>query len=377
MLKIIPNLFQILNNCVKMIIRNAGDEMILKMPMYCKNFRCIADKCKDNCCIGWEIDIDSSSAEYYKSLKGTFGDKLRNNIKDADICSFKLIDERCPFLNENNLCEIIINLGEDKLCQICSDHPRFFEWYCDVKEGGIGLCCEEAARLIVPCKENFSTYDMPCKDSGCNDYNKELYEMLLFARGEIIKLLEDESVTLRERLNTVISYAFELQYMADNYEFKKISPQEISPPEETQSDVKGFLECFTDLEPIDESWQEYLTQLIGNSHSLQQQLHTYDTDFELYLKNISVYFIWRYFLKGVYDEEFLSKVILSAVSCAMIKLMYINELSPGQNINDETCSITAKRYSKEIEYSMENLDKIYDMVYDNPAFSTENILSII
>ena len=351
--------------------------MILRMPHYCKNFRCIADKCTDNCCIGWEIDIDPSSAEYYESVKGDFGVKLRNNIEKAEVCSFKLCAERCPFLNENNLCEIIINLGEDKLCQICSDHPRFFEWYSDIKEGGIGLCCEEAARIIVPDKEKFSTYEISCCDEGCDDYNESLYDMLLFSRNEIIKTLEDTSTPFRTRLTKVIGYAFEIQHMADNYQFHKTPIKAKYPAEETTPSVRNFLQCFTCLEPIDEKWQEYLCRLIENSDILQEKLSSYTEDFDLYIKNIAVYFIWRYFLKGVYDEEFLSKVILTAVSCAMIKLMYINEICLGADPTDETCSMIAKRYSKEIEYSQENLDKIYDMVYDNPAFSANAILSII
>ena len=111
--------------------------MLLKMPSYCKNFRCIADKCTDNCCIGWEIDIDTSSAEYYKTVNGSFGEKLKNNITESPAPSFILCGERCPFLNKQNLCDIIINLGEDKLCQICRDHPRYFEWFSNIKEGGI------------------------------------------------------------------------------------------------------------------------------------------------------------------------------------------------------------------------------------------------
>ena len=31
------------------------------IPDYYKDFQCIADKCKDSCCIGWEIMIDSKS----------------------------------------------------------------------------------------------------------------------------------------------------------------------------------------------------------------------------------------------------------------------------------------------------------------------------
>ena len=35
--------------------------MVNVYPGYYSGFRCIADKCKNNCCIGWEIDIDKES----------------------------------------------------------------------------------------------------------------------------------------------------------------------------------------------------------------------------------------------------------------------------------------------------------------------------
>ena len=66
-----------------------------------------------------------------------------------------------------------------------------------------------------------------------------------------------------------------------------------------------------------------------------------------------------------------------AVSIAMIKLMYLEAEFSEEMPDAEKCSMLAKNYSKEIEYSEENLEKIYDMTYDNPAFSIGNILSIL
>ena len=350
--------------------------MLLKMPSYCKSFRCIADKCGDNCCIGWEIDIDTSTAEYYKSVSGAFGERLKDNITKDDAPSFILCGERCPFLNKQNLCDIIINLGEDKLCQICRDHPRYFEWFNEIKEGGIGLCCEEAARIIVRNKEKFSTYETDCDDTGCDDYEEKLYDMLTFARDEIINALENETISLKERISRVVGYAFEIQFMMDNYQFDKTSINTSYPAEETNCDIKGFLTSFTDLEPIDDNWSEYLKSLIDSSEDLKS-ISIDNEEIDLYLKNIAVYFIWRYFLKGIYDEEILSKVLLTIISVAMIKLMYKKAVLDGETLDAEKCSMLAKNYSKEIEYSEENLESVCNMVYEIPAFAKDNILSII
>ncbi|MBE6849697.1 MAG: hypothetical protein E7502_07350, partial [Ruminococcus sp.] len=114
--------------------------MIFRTPQYYQEFRCIADQCKDNCCIGWEIEIDAEAAEHYRKIPGEFGERLRSCIRFGQPSVFVLdAQERCPFLNDRNLCDIITTLGEPVLCQICTDHPRYYEWFGTVKEGGIGM----------------------------------------------------------------------------------------------------------------------------------------------------------------------------------------------------------------------------------------------
>ena len=114
--------------------------MKLIAPDYFEKFVCIADRCKHSCCIGWEIDIDEETLADYQSVEGEFGERLREGIEVKDGCAcFRLgNDERCPFLNENGLCDIILNLGEDRLSQICTDHPRFCSFWSDRTEIGLG-----------------------------------------------------------------------------------------------------------------------------------------------------------------------------------------------------------------------------------------------
>ena len=48
-----------------------------------------------------------------------------------------------------HLCEMIIRHGENYLCDICKEHPRFYNGFDDHTEAGIGLVCEEACRLVL------------------------------------------------------------------------------------------------------------------------------------------------------------------------------------------------------------------------------------
>ena len=119
-------------------------------PDYYAGFRCVAGACGHSCCVGWEIDVDPETMKRYQSMEGELGAKLKRCIDPDPVPHFILSDqERCPFLTEENLCQIILRAGEDSLCQICADHPRFRNFWSDRIEIGLGLACEEAARLIL------------------------------------------------------------------------------------------------------------------------------------------------------------------------------------------------------------------------------------
>ena len=75
--------------------------MKLRVPFYYDQFHCITSECKDNCCVGgWEIDIDDDTYNYYMSLDGELGDRIRESItksEDGSNC-FKLVDGHCGLL---------------------------------------------------------------------------------------------------------------------------------------------------------------------------------------------------------------------------------------------------------------------------------------
>ena len=140
--------------------------MKLIAPDYYKDFRCIAGDCRHSCCIGWEIDVDPDKLVYYDTVTGPLGDRLKKSIdRTAQPPHFILGEhERCPFLNQEGLCDLIIGLGENSLCQICRDHPRYRSFFVGRTEIGVGLCCEAAAALIL--KKTEKTTLVTLEDDG-------------------------------------------------------------------------------------------------------------------------------------------------------------------------------------------------------------------
>ncbi len=127
--------------------------MKLYAPTYYKQFKCIADKCEHSCCIGWEIDIDEDTLAKYSALKDGYGAVIADSISMEETPHFRLGEgDRCPHLDEHGLCRIILRVGEDHLCDICREHPRFYN-FTSVAEVGLGMSCPEAARLILSSPE--------------------------------------------------------------------------------------------------------------------------------------------------------------------------------------------------------------------------------
>ena len=82
------------------------------IPDYYKEFTCIADKCEDTCCAGWQIVIDKKSLNKYKHVKGKFRFTMLKSVDWIRGIFRQDKEKRCAFLNDCNLCEMYANLGE-------------------------------------------------------------------------------------------------------------------------------------------------------------------------------------------------------------------------------------------------------------------------
>ena len=183
--------------------------MILRKPDFYDQFKCIASRCSDTCCVGWEIDIDEATQEVYRKVAGAFGERLRANIEDGH---FKLLPhDRCPFLDKDNLCEVYQNLGEDALCDICTEHPRFVEVYGDIMERGLGLCCEEAARLLLEGEGplTFTSEECDEPEDELDDDDLDIRDQVLGEREWMFETLADQGLPFAERLYKIFGFTGE------------------------------------------------------------------------------------------------------------------------------------------------------------------------
>lgn len=324
--------------------------MKIVYPDYYNDFRCSAGECIDTCCAGWEIVVDSESAEKYHSVSGEFGKKLQNMMttdEDDDII-FKSQNSRCPFLNEKNLCDIYINCGEGFLCHTCNMFPRFVEEFGSVREIGIGLGCPEAAKIILNQKKEWSFLsEINDELPEPNDIEPELYYSLLELRKKLFEIVFNKSITAECALAEILRLADLCQSMIDEENYESVCGICNSFSINKNAKLKLFgreaQKILSEFEILSEKWKNILENIDFDS----------ETEFSDSFRNIAAYYIYRYFLKSVYDYDAITKVRACVFSCEVISRV----LKCGINLED-----AARMYSKEAEYSAENIENLYDLL---------------
>lgn len=281
-------------------------------PDYYDDFKCIAGACQHNCCIGWEIDIDDDSLQKYARADGALKEKLQTCIAPEPCAHFVLSEEeRCPFLNSGNLCELILQGGNVMLCQICREHPRFYNDVYGVTEMGIGLCCEEAARLIL-------TKEDPVRllsDNGAypqNDFYKE--------RAALFSLVQNREKPLNERITCVLA--------------------QVGVP--SPMGIVDWIGVYKRLERLDPAWDACLDTVDRLCEDVPLHLETV-------CEQLLCYFLYRHLSGALEDLLFGERVQFAVLSCYMIANI-------GRSRSVEDVLEVARMYSSEIEYSDENVE---------------------
>lgn len=303
--------------------------MITYAPNYYKDFKCKADKCKHSCCIGWEIDIDEEALSYYEGIKGHIGDKLKKCVSYDGEPHFILdLGDRCPFLKSNGLCELICEFGEESLCNICTDHPRYRNFYFDSVEIGLGLCCEKAAEIIVNAEEPFKLISLDGSDTEYADDEKYIIDL----RQKLICTMQDRRLTINERFGNI---------------FRLINS---APPE---GSLREWCDFYLSLERLNEEWTDEIESL-KNTDIKFGDFSLLNGREEIAAEQLAVYFLYRHMPPAIWDDNAFERVKLSYVSCALIIALYVSKGQGGLDVLAEC----ARMYSSEIEYSDENVDSI-------------------
>ena len=286
--------------------------MKLFAPTYYKNFKCIADRCEHSCCIGWEIDIDEHTLEKYRYLKDGYGSAILESISQEETPHFCLCEgDRCPHLDEHGLCKIILGVGEDYLCDICREHPRFYN-FTSVAEVGLGMSCPEAARLILSYPDFVSMEEVGEVVAAPDD-------VLFDGRTERAKVYDN----LQKN-----DYATALAHIYDTYS--------IDVGEDAQ-----WLEILNSLEYLNADHKALFLHYSSALRPMGQ---------DEYQKRFLAYLIYRHCTEAVDEEDFAARLSF----CLFCERLLASLICSQKAETLQEVATLASIISEEIEYSDDN-----------------------
>ena len=95
-------------------------------------------------------------------------------------------------------------------------------------------------------------------------------------------------------------------------------------------------------------------------------------------KNILVYFIFRYFMKAIFDYDVSAKIKLAIISTLMIKeLAVVRFIENNNEFTEEDMVEVSRIYSKDIEHSDENIENLQEIFETEEIFEVDEILPML
>ena len=289
--------------------------MISIYPTIYHAFQCKADQCENTCCQLWTIDIDEPTAERYHSMTGSLGESLRQAITVDDEGShfiFSKAQPMCPLLNEKGLCKVVLELGEEGLCDTCHMHPRFYKYIEDLELCGVGLSCEASVELLA---------------------RQEPMDLLLFTiEDDHNEFNSEERLTLH---NVFELLAFDLDPNLFQY-----------TPKPSKQSFKELLDLYKQTEPIDENWTAQVNTLSSKLDQLITSVQTYIQQEDMSLFNK----VYQYILYRQIDmlSDYSLESILAYAKDGTDYILIVSALE-GQPLKQIT------RWSQQIEYDEDNV----------------------
>lgn len=369
-------------------------------PDYYKNFKCIGGECKDNCCAaGWQITIDDESLEKYETMEGEIGVRLRNSI-DWENGMFEQFEHKCALLNENGLCDVYCDAGEDKMCILCQRYPRHYEEFENVREISLSVSCPEAAKIVLGNRGKVGFYtETDEEEEEYEDFDYLMYTKLLDIREILLDVLHERKGSVAHRISKLLDIVHGIQGLIDNDEIFGIDEQEQRALTE-QINYRRYTGKM-------KLRQEYMAEMMQNLHRLEVLRPTW-TDFirevqsilYVYLdaeeygklceefdsfygermqeyEQLMSYFIYTYFCGAVYDYEVESKLRFGIAAVIIIHEMDMAMWYKNKDLTFEEQVGLVHNYSMEIEHSDLNLDDMERMVMNNKAFGYRRLLTVL
>lgn len=323
------------------------------------------------------------------------------NLSEEDKCESKTQKEleydlslSCENINSSNC-----TLGE---CSNSKDNENRESFNLSESENRQCLDLKNSEDIECNNSERHSvTEDEDCFDEGID---AEVLSEFLECRNIVFNIIERNDLDLGTKAALALEFVKEVQNKIDLGDMNEIPElMEEYRDENFINTLLKELEDFKGKESIKhKNLCEYLNVYKSIKHinsndplGLEKALKCFEGNEEFYLrkhkefneyykenlykfKNILVYFIFRYFMKAIFDYDVSAKIKLAIISTLMIKeLAVVRFIENNNEFTEEDMIEVSRIYSKDIEHSDENIENLQEIFETEEIFEVNEILPML
>ena len=244
-------------------------------PDFYKDFHCIGGQCSFTCCKEWKIAVDPETKKRWRKLSvpetvlesGRVPEHAcRSSLDKAQLSQFVMKKDggeiiellpnmRCPFLEDTELCRLVLDYGEECLSETCHVFPRETHEFADRTERTLVSCCPEIVDRLYTLKELHFT-KLPYQDRA---FLLEGKDKLFQIRNIMMYWLQDASVSNEVNLKRCLFMLLDLLdkktkgktldpgECLKEADVEKLTEMILAMPKDTQASIEEQNALFLDI----------------------------------------------------------------------------------------------------------------------------------
>ena len=276
-------------------------------PDFYGDFHCFGGQCSFTCCKEWKIAVDQETKKRWRKLSvpetvlesgRVSKHACRSSLDKAQLSQFVMKKDggeiiellpnmRCPFLEDSELCRLVLDYGEECLSETCHVFPRETHEFADRTERTLVSCCPEIVDRLYALKELHFT-KLPYQDRA---FLLEGKDKLFQIRNIMMYWLQDASVSNEVNLKRCLFMLLDL--LEKEQKMRAIDPGEclkeadvekltemiLAMPKDAQASIEEQNALFLDITENyrkEGRYQGLLNPLYGMAEQLSREFQEAD-----------------------------------------------------------------------------------------------------
>lgn len=189
-------------------------------PNYYDKFQCVAGACTMTCCQEWKIAVDEETNNKWKKIVPPESMQTKKKtleqftvLKDGGRVIELEKNQKCPFLNKEKLCKLVMAHGDEILSETCKLFPREIHDFGTHKEFSLMQSCPAVIDLLNKEEKFCLEKNILKQEDVSNEKSEEMnttIELASMIRQFFIDLVQCEKYTVEKALLMIFYIALDM-----------------------------------------------------------------------------------------------------------------------------------------------------------------------